>query len=200
MMGTSVRTVAAVLVAVSVVWSLTGTQRAQAQEQILIERLFRSVLTSVTPIYESGQDGNPEAIVGLKTESTVFEIQEPIENGLIPKPRESDAEPLGRMVAELRFLGDARADKTKPMQILVGKTRFISRATRFEATGTSVVHWCKDDDGAYGGVRWTDFSGAITNIEGRHAGAKGHLVGTRLLVGDPDLRFQSGLVILRLVR
>lgn len=200
MVGTRVRRLAAVLGAVSFIWLSAVSQRAQAQEQILIERLFRSQLTSVTPIYEDGQEGNPDAIVGLRTESTVFEIKEPIENGLIPKPRESDAEPLGRIVANLRFMGDARADKTKPMQILVGKARFTSRATRFEATGTSIVHWCKDDGGAYSGVRWTDFSGAISEVEGRHAGAKGHLVGTRLLVGDPDLRAQSGLIILRLVR
>lgn len=178
---------------------LAGGQRvAEAQEQILIERLFRSVLTSVTPIYESGQDGNQDAIVGLRTESTVFEINEPIENGLIPKPRASDAEPVGRVVAELRFLGDARLDKSKPLQILVGKAKFVSRAMRFEAKGTSIVHWCKDDSGAYNGVRWTDFSGAITNIAGRHAGAKGHMVGTRLLVGDADMKGQSGLIILRL--
>ena len=200
MMGTRVRKLATILGAVSVIWLLTTSQHAQAQEQVLIERLFRSVLTSVTPVYEAGQDGNPDAIVGLRTESTVFEIQEPIENGLIPKPRESDAEPLGRMVAELRFMGDARADKTKPRQILVGKAKFRGRAISFEATGTSIVHWCKDDGGEYNGVRWTDFSGAIAKVEGRHAGAKGHLVGTRLLVGDPDLRAQSGLIILRLVR
>ncbi len=188
----------AVVPALHVLGAVGGLRVAEAQDQILIERLFRSVLTSVTPIYESGQDGNQDAIVGLRTESTVFEIHEPIENGVIPKPLASDAEPLGRVVAELRFLGDARLDKSKPLQILVGKARFVSRGMRFEAKGTSIVHWCKDDGGAYNGVRWTDFSGAITNIEGRHAGAKGHMVGTRLLVGDPEMKGQSGLIILRL--
>jgi hypothetical protein len=188
----------AMVPALYVLGAVDGLEVAEAQEQILIERLFRSVLTSVTPIYESGQDGNQDAIVGLRTESTVFEINETIENGVIPKPRASDAEPLGRVVAELRFLGDATLDKSKPLQILVGKARFVSRGMRFEAKGTSIVHWCKDDAGAYNGVRWTDFSGAITNIEGRHAGAKGHMVGTRLLVGDPEMRGQSGLIILRL--
>jgi hypothetical protein len=175
-------------------------QLAKGQEPILIERLFRSVLTSVTPIYESGQEGNQDAIVGLRTESTVFEINEPIENGVIPRPRASDAEPLGRVVAELRFLADGRLDKSKPLQILVGKARFTGRALRFEAKGTSIVHWCRDEGGAYNGVRWTDFSGAITEIHGRHEGAKGHMVGTRLLVGDPEMTGQSGLIILRLRR
>jgi len=192
--------VAVILIAASSVWAFTPTQNVQGQERVLIERLFRSILTSVTPLYEDGQDGNSDAIVGLRTESTVFEIQESIENGLIPKPRESDAAPLGRVVAELHFLGDARIDKSKPLQILVGKARFTSPAMRFDAKGTSIVHWCQDDSGAYNGVRWTDFSGTITNIEGRHAGAKGHLVGTRLLIGDPELRAQSGLLILRLAR
>jgi hypothetical protein len=60
--------------------------------------------------------------------------------------------------------------------------------------------WTPDRSGHYNGVRWTDFSGTIFNVEGRHQGAKGHLVGTRLLIGDPDIRSQSGLIIVRLLR
>jgi len=178
---------------------LVMPQAARGQEPRLVERLFRSVLTDVTPIFESGQEGNPAAVIGFRTESTVFEIHEPIENGVIPRPRASDAEPIGRMFGELRCPAGEHVDKSQPLQIFRGTARFVGRAMRFEAAGTSIVHWCRGDDGAYHGVRWTDFSGAITRIEGRHEGAKGHLVGTRLLVGDPQLQAQSGLLILRLL-
>ncbi len=186
------------LVAVSLC-AVATPRKALGQQQTVVERLFRSVLTSVIPLYASGQEGDPNALVGLRTESTVFEINEPIEKGLIPKPQVSGAEPIGRMVGHLRCMDGGRVDKSKPMQIFVGTVTFRGRAMKFEAKGTSIVHWCRGDNGAYNGVRWTDFSGAVTNIEGRHAGAKGHLVGTRLLVGDPDLKGQSGLIILRLV-
>jgi hypothetical protein len=187
------------LAASIVAWVLFAPNAAFGQEPKLVERLFRSVLTEVTPIFESGQEGNRDAVIGLRTESTVFEIHEPIENGLIPRPRASDAEPIGRMFGELRCLGGAHVDKSKPMQVFAGTARFVGRAMQFEAAGTSIIHWCQGDDGAYNGIRWTDFSGAITRIQGRHEGAKGHVVGTRLLIGDPQLRAQSGMIILRLV-
>jgi hypothetical protein len=145
------------------------------------------------------QEGNRDAVIGFDVESTVFEINEPIERGVIPKPRQSDAEPVGRMFSQLRLIGDQRVDKDRPMQMATGTARFVGRAMRFEGRGTSIIHWCQDDAGRYNGIRWTDFSGTITHIEGRHAGAKGHLVGTRLLVGDPDLQGQSGLILLRLL-
>ena len=49
-------------------------RKALGQQQTVVERPFRSMLTSVTPLYASGQEGDPDAVVGLKTESTVFEI------------------------------------------------------------------------------------------------------------------------------
>jgi hypothetical protein len=176
-----------------------GTRTAAGQEHRLTERLFRSVLTSVTPVYAPGHEGDPREVIGFNTESRVFEINEPIEQGLIPKPRQSGAEPIGRMVGRLRCLGNARVDRTKPMQVFVGTARYDGRNMQFTASGTSIIHWCQGADGQYNGIRWTDFSGTITHVEGRREGAHGHLVGTRLLVGDPDERLQSGLIIVRLL-
>jgi len=187
------------LLAVATIWAGASPPVVLGQDQVVVERLFRSVLTSVKPIFAPGQAGNPDAVIGFDTQGTVFEITEPIENGLIPRPRQSGAEPMGRTFGELRCIGNARVDRSKPMQIFVGKLKFVGRAMKFDATGTSIIHWCKNDKGQYSGVRWTDFSGAISNVEGRHQGAKGHLVGTRLLIGEPDLKGQSGLLILRLL-
>jgi hypothetical protein len=186
-----------VLLSAAAAWAFAGATVASAQEPPVVERLFRSVLTSVTPVFASGQEGNMDAVIGFNTESTVFEINEPIERGFIPRPRQSDAEPIGRMFGELRCIGNARVDKSQSMQVFSGRARFVGRAMRFEAAGTSIVHWCKDDSGPYNGIRWTDFSGEIRNIEGRREGGGGHVVGTRLLIGDPALRAESGLLIVR---
>lgn len=192
-----VRIVTESVLAVAVLWVLAVPGVVVGQELKVVERLFRSVLTSVKPVFAPGQAGNLNAVIGFDTESTVFEINEPIEKGLIPKPRQSEAEPIGRMHGELRLADGARVDKTKPMQIFVGTAKFVGRGMKFDASGTSIIHWCQDGNGAYSGIRWTDFSGTVSNIEGRHQGAKGHLVGTRLLMGDPELKAQSGLLIAR---
>lgn len=200
MRGNKVRVVSAVLLSVVVIWAAAATEMALGAEPVLVERLFRSVLISVTPVYAEGQQGNPDAVIGLDTESKLFEINEPIEKGVIPKPRQSDAEPVGRSFAQLRCIGRARLDKSKPMQVLVGKAKCVGKTMNFEAKGTAIVHWGKDENGNYNGVRWTDFSGTMFNIKGRPEGSKGHMVGTRLLIGDPEIEAQSGLVITRFRR
>jgi len=191
------RLLGVLLVAGALAAALVEPQVARGQEGPIVERLFRSQVVAVKPVFAPGQEGNPGEVIGFHVESAVFEINEPIEKGVIPKPRQSGAEPVGKVVAELRCLRNSRIDKNKPMQILRGKARFVGKTMRFDAIGTAIIHWCKDDGGAYNGVRWTDFSGTMTNIEGRDAGAKGHLVGTRLLIGDPELQGQSGLIIVR---
>jgi len=194
----NVGVVSAVLLSVTVVWAFAAPEMARGQEPVVVERLFRSVLTSVEPVYAPGEEGNADAVIGLDTESTLYEINEPIEKGLIPRPRQSDAEPIARMFGQLRCMGRARLDKSKPLQILVGRAKCVGRTMRFEAKGTAIVHWGKDENGNYNGTRWTDFSGAMTGVEGRLEGTRGHVVGTRLLIGDPNLEAQSGLIIARL--
>jgi hypothetical protein len=188
------------LFVLAVIWISTAPQLLWGQDSTLVERLFRTNIVSATPVFAEGQAGNRDAIIGFDVESILYEINEPIENGVIPRPRQSDPEPIGRMTAQLRCLGDAVVDKTKPMQLFVGRGRYVGTGMRFNVRGTSILHWSKDDAGDYSGIRWSDFSGAISDVQGRHAGAKGHLVGTRLLIGDPDLRAQSGLVIVRFMR
>lgn len=185
------------LLAAAVVCTLAAPEVVRGQERAVVERLFRTVLTSVKPVFAPGQAGQANGMIGFDTESTVFEIREPIERGVIPKPRHSDAEPIGRLFGELRCIGDARVDKSQPMQVFIGTARYVGKSLKFEGRGTSVIHWCQDGNGDYNGIRWTDFSGTMTNIEGRRQGAKGHLVGTRLLIGDPQLDAQSGLLIVR---
>jgi hypothetical protein len=187
----------AAVFAVAVVGMVAVPVAAYGQERVVVERLFRSVLTSVKPVFAPGQEGQADAVIGFDTESTVFEINEPIEKGIIPKPRQSDAEPIGRMFGKLRCIGNDRADKSKPMQVFAGEARYVGRSMKFDAKGTSIVHWCQDASGAYNGIRWTDFSGTMSNIEGRRPTARGHVVGTRLLIGDPKLEAQSGLIIVR---
>lgn len=192
-----VRIVVGLCFAVVVLVAVAVPAVTNAQERPVVERLFRSVLTSVTPVYLPGRQGQADAWIGFDTESTVFEINEPIEKGVIPKPRQSDAEPIGRMFGKLRCLGDTRVDKSQPMQVFAGEARYVGRSMKFDAKGTSIIHWCQGADGQYNGVRWTDFSGTMSNIEGRRQGARGHVVGTRLLIGDPRLVGQSGLLIVR---
>ncbi len=172
---------------------------AGAQEHKLTERLFRTVLTSVKPIYAAGHEGNPREVIGFHTESTVFEITEPIQKGIIPRQLPKGVEPIGRLHGELRLMGNARVDRSQPMQIFVGTAHYEGRNMKFDAKGTSIIHWVQGAEGKYHGIRWTDFSGTITHLEGRREGSHGHLVGTRLLVGDPEEHLQSGLIILRLM-
>ena len=167
-----VRIVNGSVLVVALIGGLAVSGAAVGQEPKVTERLFRSRLTSVTPVFAPGQAGNLNAVIGFDTESVVYEINEPIEKGVIPKPRQSEAEPIGRMHGELRLPAGERVDKSKPMQIFAGTAKFVSRGMRFEGRGTSIIHWCQDGNGQYSGIRWTDFSGTITNIEGRHQGVK----------------------------
>jgi hypothetical protein len=70
----------------------------------------------------------------------------------------------------------------------------------FDTRGTAIVHWCQDEQSRYNGIRRTDFSGTMTNIRGRDTDSKGHFFGTRLLLGDPQLRSQCGLITIRFRR
>jgi hypothetical protein len=181
---------------------LLSSGSAQQDRKILFERIFRSELVSVTPVYAEGRAGDSNAIVGLDTRANLMAIGGTLRGGILPSQSSASGRVVGHTTASIRLPAGVFLDKTKEIQIASGTGTFVADADnlRFEFSGTVIVRWVQDDSGNYTGIRWTDFSAGITKFEGKHEGSRGHFLGTRLLVGDPEITSQSGIIIYRLFK
>lgn len=185
-------------VSLVVVWSASGSSAA-AQEPELFEIVVRSGLTSITPIYETGQPGNQDAIIGFDVTSDVYLITVPVINGILPSPNVNLGDPIGTSISQVRLPAGTYVDKTLDYQTGMSTGTLTLDIGSLSYSGSGVIRWVHDAAGTYQGVRWSDFSMGITEATGSLAGWGGQVVGTRLLVGDPSLTFQSSLTIFRLL-
>jgi hypothetical protein len=167
-----------------------------AQESALYEMVLRSGLTSTTPVYAEGHEGDENFIIGFNTTSDAFLITTGMPNGVVPQPSVDLGDPVGTAVSEIRLPEGTFVDTSSSIQIASGTATLTTPGGSLSYTGTVIIRWVHDDQGNYQGTRWTDFSMGITDATGQFAGLAGHVVGTRFLVGTP-ITFQSGIMILR---
>ncbi|MBI4776226.1 MAG: hypothetical protein HY788_18945 [Deltaproteobacteria bacterium] len=198
---------AAAVLALCVGMGPTGFDRCAlaAEEPVLFEIVLRSELLSSTPIYEQRHENAPTRIIGFSTSSEAYLINTTMDSGILPPPDQDLGSPIGTTTSEIYFPAGVYADKSQEFQILGGSGSFAMSGATMSFEGSSIIRWVQDPDDPSlqpGDVRWTDFSMGITESTGNLAGWKGHVVGTRLLIGDSQnpITFQSGIVIFRLTQ
>ena len=175
------------------------------EEPVLFEIVLRTELISTIPIYEQGHENDSTRIIGFSTSAETYLINTTMDTGILPPAGEELGTPIGATTAEIYFPTGVYADKSQEFQIAGGSGFFTMSGATMSFEGSSIIRWVQDPDDPSlqpGDVRWTDFSMGITETTGNLEGWRGHVVGTRLLIGtsqDP-LSFQSGILIFRLIQ
>ena len=175
------------------------------EEPVLFEIVLRTELVSSTPIYEQGYENDPTRIIGFSTSAETYLINTTMDTGILPPAGQELGTPIGTTTAEIIFPPGVYADKSQEFQIADGSGLFTMSGATMSFEGSSIIRWVQDTDDPSlqpGDVRWTDFSMGITETTGNLAGWRGHVVGTRLLIGTSQepVTFQSGIVIFRLTQ